>query len=351
MARAFIQFALFAILSVSACFNLQAQSLNPKHTKLDSYLSTLNENNRMMTAVYVSKHGKPQYEFYSGLASIDGNVPLSEKTRFRVGSITKIFTSVLIMQLVDRGKLALDTRLDTFYPDIPNASSITIEMLLNHRTGIPNLTDQPAYMEYMTESQSREQMEQRILSYESIFKPGSKHQYSNSNYLLLGYIIESIYQKPYAEVAAEKIIRPLGLTSTYYGKSIKIANHEALSYRFTDKWDVQPETHMSIPHGAGAMVSTAREINAFLTALFEGKLVTEESLNAMMTLRDGYGLGMFIAPFYDKKFYGHNGGIDGFVSAVGYNPADGVTIAVLSNGVNYNFNDVMIAVLSSVYDR
>lgn len=342
---------LLVMLSLTMMASAYSQNLNPQHSKLDTYLTTLSENDKVMTAVYVSQHGKTLYEFYAGKASIEANVAISANTRFRIGSITKIFTSVLIMQLIEEGKLSLSTSLDNFYPDIPNAKHITIKHLLSHRSGIASFTDAPDYMSYMAKPQSRTQMEQRVRSKESLFEPDSKHQYSNSNYLLLGNIIETLRKKPYADVIAEKITNPLGLKSSYFGNSIEIENHEASSYRFSGSWMRQPETHMSVPHGAGAMVSTAKETNLFLSALFDGKLVSASSLKAMQTLQDGYGLGLFAAPFYEHSFLGHNGGIDGFVSATGHNLADGITVTVLSNGVNYNFNDVLIAVLSSIYKR
>lgn len=336
---------------LSFCSQLIAQPMNPPHSKLNTYLSTLNDNQKVMTAVYVSRQGQALYEYYAGFASMEDEIPLSDKSKFRIGSITKTFTAVLIMQLVEAGKLSLDTKLAGYYPNIDHADKITIEHLLRHRSGIRSYTDEPAYIQYMTQAQSRRQMEQRIGSYPSEFRPGKQHQYSNSNYLLLGYIIETLYDKPYAQVVKEKIVQPLGLSHTYFGDSIAINDNEAHSYLLSTTSSRSPETHMSVPHAAGAIVSSAKEVNGFIDALFEGKLVSEKSLKAMMTLKDGYGLGMFVSPFYQHKFYGHNGSIDGFVSATGHNPADGTTLTVLSNGVNYNFNDVLVAVLSSVYGR
>ncbi|MFQ3219148.1 MAG: D-alanyl-D-alanine carboxypeptidase [Paraglaciecola sp.] len=342
-------FTLLFFVTISFTPDLLAQTNNPKDSKLDAYLSNLSNNEKMMTAVYVSQHGETLYEYYSGFASVEDNIPLSAETEFRLGSMTKIFTSILTMQLIEEDKLSLETKLSTFYPDIPNAESITVKQLLSHRTGIQSFTDEPAYVNYMTKSQSRKQMEQRIQSYDPLFKPNSKHQYSNSNYVLLGFIIESLYEKSYAEVVSQKITVPLGLANTYFGSSIEIENNEAFSYHFLDTWQRQPETHISVTHAAGGMVSTAKETNLFLSALFAGKLLSENSLSAMMTLEDGYGLGLFSMPFHGQTFFGHNGSIDGFVSAGGYNPADGMVVTVLSNGVNYNFNDVLIAVLSSNY--
>ncbi|MDC0602048.1 beta-lactamase family protein [Aliiglaciecola sp.] len=347
----YIKLALLFLLVTSTCSGVLAQGLNPQHQKLDKYLTALNDNDKIMTAVYISKNGRVLYEHYSGLASVENKVSITADTKFRIGSITKTFTAVLVMQLIEEGKLALDTKLSNFYPNIPNAQRITIKQLLSHRSGIKSYTSETEYLKYMTKPQLRKQIEQRIESYKSLFEPNSKHQYSNSNYTLLGYIIESLYQKSYAEVLSQKISNPLKLDNTYYGNSIEIEDKEAFSYRFEGSWTRQPATHMSVPHAAGAIVSTTKETNLFLAALFDKKLLNQDSLNAMMQLEDGYGLGLFAMPFYQQKFYGHNGSIDGFRSAAGHNLADGITITVLSNGVNYNFNDVLIALLSSVYQR
>ncbi|MEG3767123.1 serine hydrolase domain-containing protein [Alteromonas sp. 14N.309.X.WAT.G.H12] len=330
-------------------FPTAAQSFDPHQADLDTYLTTLSDNNKIMTAVYVTQHGVPRYEHYAGLASVEDNVPISAQTRFRIGSVSKTFTAVLIMQLIEKNKLSLDTKLSQFFPAIPNAAQINIKHLLSHRSGIFSYTDDPDYMNFMTTPQTEAQLVSRIRGYQPLFSPGSQHKYSNSNYALLGFIIESLYGKPLKEVIAKNIAQPLNLNSTYYGNSIEIEENEASSYRYNGHWVKQPETHMSVPHGAGAIVSSAKDTNRFFTALFEGKLISTDSLKAMMQLEDGYGLGMTAAPFGEKQFYGHFGGIDGFVSAAGYNTEDGLNITVLSNAVNYNFNDVLIAVLKTMY--
>ncbi len=318
---------------------------------LEHYLAELVKHDKMMSAVLVTRNGEPQFEYYQGLASIEQKVPITADTRFRVGSITKTFTAVLIMQLVESEQLHLDTTLEKFFPAVPNAERITIKQLLNHRSGIHSFTDEQVYLTYMTKPQTRAEMLERVQAYEPVFEPGTEHRYSNSNYVLLGYIIEDLYQQPYAQVLQDKIAQPLGLMSTGFGDAIDIADNEASSYRFSRAWQPAPETHMSVPHAAGAVVSTARDINAFLVGLFNGKLVAESSLNRMMELQDGYGLGMFAMPFYASRLYGHNGSIDGFIASAAYNPEDGIAMTVLSNAVNMTFNDALIAVLSAVYGK
>ncbi|WP_394221322.1 serine hydrolase domain-containing protein [Alteromonas gracilis] len=343
---------LFNIIKITAIlFTLpvSAQSLNPGQAELDNYLTSLSTNNKMMTAVYVSKNGTPLYEHYAGFASVEKVVPITAQTRFRIGSISKTFTAVLVMRLIEKNKLSLNTKLDQFFPDIPNASDISIKHLLSHRSGIFSYTNDPEYMRYRTTPQTKAQMLSRIQAFQPEFKPGTKYNYSNSNYAILSYIVESLHNKSLAEVITDEITNPLNLNNTYVGNNTETEEHEAFSYRFNNLWIKQPETHMSVPHGAGSIVSTAKDTNQFFSALFTGKLVSTSSLTAMMALENGYGLGLAGEPFGEKRFYGHFGGIDGFVSAAGYNTEDGLNITVLSNAVNYNFNDVLITVLQSMY--
>lgn len=366
MKNSLLNISKFIVIALSfLCVNgfANAEPASKAHKKLTQYLDNLQAHEKLMGTVYITKKGEPLYEHHFGYASVKDKRAIDANTAFRIASISKIYTSVLLMQLVEAGKLTLDTTLEGFYPTLPKAESITIEHLLTHRSGIYNYIEDLNFHAYKEGGQTREEMEQRIIAFDSQFKPDSKHAYSNSNYLLLGYIIESLYGKSYAEVVAEKIAKPLGLISTYVPSDAKLRSNEATGYHFPlpntqssggyqmpKGWQKNVNSHPSVLHAAGGIVSTAKETNQFLVALSTGKLVSEKSLNEMKKLRDGYGLGMFAAPFYHRKFYGHNGFIDGYMSSTGYNFDDGIALTVVSNAVNFNFNDMLIAVLSSVYD-
>ncbi len=182
------------------------------------------------------------------------------------------------------------------------------------------------------------------------FEPDEKASYSNSNFVILGYILEKITKKPYATNLKERITSKIGLTDTYYGGKTNIANNESYSYSYTNMWDIEPETDMSIPGGAGAIVSTPVDLTKFIEALFSYKLISKESLSSMKTMTDSYGMGMFQMPFYTRKGFGHNGGIDGFGSTVGYFPDDSLAIAYCSNGQVYGMNDILIGALSTYFN-
>jgi D-alanyl-D-alanine carboxypeptidase len=168
--------------------------------------------------------------------------------------------------------------------------------------------------------------------------------------VLLGYIIELLDKKPYATALKSRITNKLALKDTYYGSKIVAANNEAYSYNWQGSWLPDTETDMSIPGGAGALVSTPTELNRFMEALFAGKLVSPASLNQMKTVKNGFGMNLFVFPFNGHTAYGHNGGIDGFRSQAAYFPAEGIAVAYTANGANANFNNILIGALSIVFN-
>ena len=335
---------------ISSLMFMNSYAFANDFNKLDKLIDLLEKEDKAMLAVAVRQNGKLIYESYSGLASSRENEKVNVNSIYRIGSISKIFTAVLVMQAVEQGKVSLDSKLNDFYSDIPNSDVITVRHLLSHRSGIFNFTDDPAYAGYMTQTKSRLELINIIKSYESQFTPGSQHGYSNSNYVLLTMILEQVYKQDFSEIVENQIIKPLKLKNTYLGQSTRNKN-EVSSFAYAGNWISAPVTDMSIPLGAGSMISNARDVTAFLTALFQHKLVSEKSLQEMKTLHQGYGLGLMSFPFYDKNGYGHNGGIDGFTSNTAFIEEDDLAICVLSNGLNYNFNDVLIAVLSSHYKK
>ena len=258
---------------------------------------------------------------------------------------------VLVFKAIDEGKLKLTDAIDAYFPTIKNANKITIRDLLYHRSGIHDFTADKDYLKWNTEKKSEKEMVEIISKGGSDFEPGTKAEYSNSNFVLLSYMLQDIYKKNYAELLNEQIIRPIGLKNTYYGKKINIKDDECDSYSFKGNWIKEQETDMSIPMGAGAIVSTPIDLTKFADALFSGKLVSPRDIEEMETLKDNYGMGLFKVPFYDRFGYGHNGGIDGFTSVMYHLADDNVSMAMTSNGTNFVNNQISIALLSAVYDK
>lgn len=320
--------------------------------KMDSLLQVLYQNHKVMVSVDIDYKGKPVYTRATGYADAAAKIPATPQTRYRIGSISKMFTATMIFQLIEKKKLTLATTLDKFYPAIPNAATITIGDLLQHRSGIHNFTDADEYTSYNTQPKTHDEILALIIKGGSDFTPNEKAAYSNSNYVLLGYIIEQLYKQPYKEVLAAQVLKKAGLGQTFYGGKINTANQEALSYHYSDTTLVpESETDMSIPGGAGAIVSTPSDLNKFIKALFAGKLVSPGNLELMKTVKDQYGMGMFQFPFHDKVAFGHSGGIDGFSSLLAYFPQDDMSIAYTANALNYNMNDALIGMLSIYFNK
>jgi CubicO group peptidase (beta-lactamase class C family) len=343
-----------AILTTVLLLNLIQIGLaqtNFDKTKLDNYFNTLEQNNKFMGSVTVSKNGEIIYTKSIGFSDVENNVKATENSKYRIGSISKTFTAVLILKAVEEKKLSLNQPIDKWFPTIKNAKKITIEHLLRHRSGLHNFTSDKDYLTWNTQPKTEKEMVEIIAKGGSDFNPDSKAEYSNSNYVLLTYILEKTFKKSYADLLQEMIVKPIGLSNTYVFGKINPNNNECKSYRFLGAWKIENETDYTVPLGAGAITSTPTDLTKFADALFNGKLLTNESLEIMKTIKDGYGMGLFQIPFYKSVGYGHTGGIDGFSSVFSYFPDDKISYAMISNGTNMNNNDISIAVLSAVYNK
>lgn len=326
-----------------------AQNLNT--AKLDSLFQILETKDKYMGSIAVSENGKLLYTKSIGNDDIESNKHSTIATKYRIGSISKMFTSCLIFKAIEENKLSLNQTIDNYFPTIENAKKITIGNLLNHRSGIHNFTNDEYYLKYNTQAKSEKEMVEIITKEKNDFEPDSKADYSNSNYVLLSYILTKTYNKTYKEILNTKIIKPLGLKNTYFGGKTNIQDNECYSYSYTTKWKKETETDMSIPMGAGAIVSNPTDMVVFINNLFSNKIINEKSLEQMKTIKDNYGMGLFQVPFYDKKGYGHTGGIDGFTSVVWHFPENKLSVALTSNGGIYGNNDIMIATLSCYYGK
>ena len=342
-----VYLALMLLLPLS----LPAQSLDTKKIKqLDALFDAIESHDQGMGSLSIYHKGQEVYQVSIGFADIENNVRASADTRYRVGSITKSLTAAIILQMVEEGKIALSTTLSTYYPKFENADLISIEHMLNHTSGLNNFTNSPEYPSREQDTLSEQDLVEWFLQHENLFLPGEKQEYSNTAYVLLSLIAERVDKKPFAEIVQDRISKPLQLANTYIGEKIGDRPNEAHSYSAIDGWVRHSETDMSLPRGAGAIVSTAGDINKFYSALFAGKLLKAETLDLMKPESDyGFGLGLF--NFYDRKAMGHGGAIDRFLSTAGHFESDELTGTYLSNGESYGINDILIGVLSIYFGK
>ena len=337
---------LFLFLSLSTF----AQEI--RFARIDSLLNYLYENDKFMGSLCIRQGDevvfKQAYGFYEATKGLRAN----GATKYKIGSISKTFTATMIMQLVEEKKIVLTTKLNRFFPKIDQSDKITIENLLYQRTGIKDYANADATLtDVLGKPNTKELILKKIENYSSMFEPDSQHEYSNSNYFILGLIIEKITKKSFAENLKTRISDKLELKNTYYtNEKTDVTKRESYSYTFNGEyWDKIDEWNNDIAFSSGGIISTPEDLTKFIRSLFKGNLVTPASLELMKTLKDTYGMALIRFPFGERKFYGHNGKIEGFGSTMGYYEKDDLSISLIVNGENYSQNDIMIGILSIYY--
>jgi CubicO group peptidase (beta-lactamase class C family) len=327
---------LVALAAGSAAAQVPANAV----ARLDSLLSTLATHDRVMGSVAIRQGDRLLYTRTVGFrdSTASGWVPSDSATRYRVGSVTKPFTAVMVYQLVDEGKLTLGTPLSRFFPRIPAADSITIGNLLGHTSGIGDFI---AGMDPLR-ALSRDSILARIAAAPRQFTPGTRRRYSNSNYMLLGYIIESLTGTSYAEQLERRVARRAGLRRTGMGGVIQPGRNEARAYFYDEgHWALQPDHAIENAGGSGGAVSTAADLTRFLHVLFSGRLISPAGLHEMRngfddgTRKSGKGMSPFSIPGSGKTGYSHDGSIGAFSALFGYVPEDSLSVALTINGHNY----------------
>jgi D-alanyl-D-alanine carboxypeptidase len=349
------------LLSVMPAF-AQAAPTSQRYdvNRLNQLFDLLESNQKMMGMVSIRKDGQRVYDRALGYGQISGTrkVKNTEETLFPIASLTKTFTAVIIFQLIEEKKLTLDTKLSRFFPRIPNADKITIGQMLAHRSGIHNYTLDADYQDWKLRPHSREELLSRFAGYKPEFDPGEKEVYSNTPYILLGYIIERLTGSSYAKQLKARIINKIDLKNTLLDSANKPSRrNRAISYTFAGgKWHaVTKRTTTGITAAAGGIVSTTADINRFLVALFADKLISAESLAIMTKPVEVTGndsaMGIDRIAFNNKTKVGYtyDGSLDAFGSVFFYVPSDKLGIVITTNGENYPSGEIFWMVMKILY--
>lgn len=303
--------------------------------EINELLKQYTKQNSFNGVVLVAKKGNVLLEQGYGYKNASAKLLNDSNTTFQIGSITKQFTSAIILQLQEQHKLSVQDKLSKYISDYPNGDSITIENLLTHTSGIYNYTNDDAYMQ--NSSANPIKLETLISLFKNkplYFSPGSKYSYSNSGYVLLGYIIEKVTVKSYFTVVKENIFKPLGMTHTGFDfKNLKSPNKATGYLKLTTK-NIQaaPVVDSSVSYAAGSIYTTAGDLYKWDRALYTNKIIHDSSLQKAFTpYKNNYGYGWVIDSSYGKKVVMHEGGIFGFVSFIARIPADETCIILLEN--------------------
>jgi CubicO group peptidase (beta-lactamase class C family) len=300
----------------------------------DRYLSRLEQQGQFSGAVLVAQRGQVVLKQGYGLANREHGVAKTPQTRFRLGSVTKQFTAVCILMLEEQRKLRVTDPVAQYVPDCPKAwEPITIEHLLTHTSGIPGFTDFPDNLQHERLPTTVEATVSRFSDKPLDFVPGERFKYSNSGYVLLGYIVERVTGQKYEAVVTERIFAPLAMKNSGYDHPSTVLTNRAAGYSRQNGALVNcVHFEMDTPHAAGALYSTVEDLLLWDQALYTEKLVPAARLEAMFTARKGdYGYGWFICEHANRKCMEHRGGIAGFMTSIARYPEDKVVIIVLCN--------------------
>jgi CubicO group peptidase (beta-lactamase class C family) len=291
-------------------------------------------NGQFMGSVLVARGPAVVFTRGYGSANLEWNSPNDATTKFRLGSLTKQFTAASILLLEERGKLSVDDRVKKYLPDAPAAwDSITIRHVLTHTSGIPNFTGFADYRPTAPFATTPEALVARFRDKPLDFQPGDKFNYSNSGYVLLGYLVEKISGGTYEAFLQQNIFAPLGMKDSGYDSNTAIIPRRAAGYVPGAPAPLNAGfVHMTIPFSAGALYSTTEDLLRWEQGLFGGKVLSAGSLEKMTTpFKSDYAFGVLVRTAADRKVISHNGGIDGFNTYLAYYPDSKTTIVVLGN--------------------
>jgi len=296
-------------------------------TKIDTLISMYYDYGQFTGAVLVAKNGQVIFQKGYGLANREWNIPNEPNTKFRIGSITKQFTAMLIMQLVEEGNIKLDDKLTDYLLDYrrDTGDQVTIHHLLTHTSGIPSYTEEPNFFpDVSRDPYTVDEFIQSFCSGDLQFEPGSQFRYNNSGYFLLGAIIEKLTGKTYETVLQERILQPLNMADTGYDRHAPLIPNRASGYTRTFDGYVNAEyLDMSLPYAAGSMYATVEDLYLWDQALYTEKLLSKK-YKEMMFKPHFPGLGGHYAYGWTIRYLpvgttadsvltvSHGGGINGF---------------------------------------
>lgn len=310
---------------------------------LDRYLVSANTSYHFNGCALVSCKGKIILNKGYGFSNMSTQEVNTPGTRFPILSVGKTFTSAVILKLQEDGKLSLDDKLSTYFPDFPNGDKISIENLLTHTSGIHNFTDDVDIEDSANINHPipQQRILDQIMSKPADFRPGARYSYNNSGYFLLGMIIEKITGKSYFNVVREKIFYPLQMNESGFDYLALPDSMKATGYQFWNDHEAVPYHFYDSTYAfsAGSIYSTTSDLCKYAQAISSDQILNANSWKNAFTPRlNHYGLGWMSGDFFGKKYIRHSGGYPGFMSEFVYYPEEDVFIILLNNFGTYGQN-------------
>lgn len=307
--------------------------------KIDSLLETTFSTEGPGAVFLAAKAGKPIYRKALGQSNLELNVPMKPENVFEIGSMTKQFTAIAILMLTEQGKLQLNDEITKFIPDYPTyGKNITIHHLLTHTSGIKSFTSMKALREIERQDFTPVELIDFFKDEPMDFVPGEEFKYTNSGYVILGYVVEILSGKTYAEFIQENIFDKLEMNSSQYASYSEVIENRAYGYHQKDKYVNKNFISLSLPYSSGSLMSTVDDMLKWNEALKNNTLLKEETTKKAFenyTLNNGekisYGYGWHITALNDAISFEHGGSIFGFKSMGVYLPEEDIYVIGLSN--------------------
>jgi len=341
---------------------LENETIQTIKVKIEAYLDTFSKLEHMFSGtILISIDGIIIINKGYGMSNYELNVPNTVDTIYKIGSITKQFTALLIMHLLEKGRLDLNQTLDNFISDYPNGNKVTIHHLLTHSSGIHNYTMDEDINIYMRQYHTLNSLIERFKNKPFDFEPGTKYSYSNSGYILLGYIIEEITGKTYSEYLKEFIFKKLLMKNSGYNNYSDLIKNRANGYDLVDG-NIQNCDFIddSVVDAAGAIYSTTGDLHKWNSDLLNDTLISKKSTMKMMGKHNkidedcyyGYGIMVWSRKYGEKvrNAISHDGGTLGFLSSNNLYPEDKVEIIILSNLTNDSKDEISFKLREIIFD-
>lgn len=323
--------------------------------QLDTLLQAYAAQNKFNGTVLVSKGGTVLIDKGYGYRNVANHILHDKNSVFQIGSVTKQFTTAIILRLQAEKKLNVQDPISKYFPQYPKGDSITIENLMLHTSGIYNYTNDGKFMQNeVTKPASKEKLMPLFQDKPLDFSPGTGWNYSNSAYLLLGYIIESVTKKHYEQVMRDYIFTPLKMTHSGFDFTHLQSKEKSTGYWGQNAKDTvaAPIVDSSVSFAAGAIYSTTDDLLRWHQGLLKNIVLTSaQQEKAYSPVKNKYGYGWMIDSLYGKRVLMHGGGIHGFTSMFSRMPADDVCIVLLSNTSSPALNDITKGIYAILYNK
>jgi CubicO group peptidase (beta-lactamase class C family) len=348
--------SIVALVIAPALSSAQHHNLEPPVSKIDQIMQARAAAGDFNGSVLVAREGHILYEHGFGFANIEWKIPNDVQTKFEIGSMTKQFTALLILQLVNEGRIKLDGHVSDYLPYYRKDAGdrITISELLDHTSGVPNFLSLPGFLggPASRTSYGVKEFVDKYCSGDLQFEPGTKFEYSNSGYFLLGAILEQISGTSYEQLLQDRIFTPLGMKDSGYAHSETVLPRRAAGYeRSTTGFKNARYYDMSIPFAAGALYSTVEDLYLWDQALYGERLLPAHLRDLLFkpNLEDyGYGWGILVpkpgSPYAGESIPMHGGAIFGFQSLIQRIPKHRELIVLLDNTDSPKLLDIALEI-------